>query len=68
VSESSKDFGVDINSVDGIGNNYENFVWEPIIVRKNALSSATEVDILFHFCTLKKLEYFQKSPIFSFSN
>lgn len=31
--------GVDINQ--GIGNNYESFVWEPELVKINALKAAT---------------------------
>lgn len=31
--------GVDINN--GIGNSYENFVWEPLMVKVNALKAAT---------------------------
>lgn len=31
--------GVDINN--GIGNSYESFVWEPLMVKVNALKAAT---------------------------
>jgi len=34
-------FGVDINS-ESISNNYENFVWEPALVKINILSASTE--------------------------
>jgi len=34
-------FGVDINS-ESISNNYENFVWEPALVKINVLSASTE--------------------------
>lgn len=34
-------YGVDINSED-IGDNYENFVWEPTLIRRNAIASASE--------------------------
>jgi len=36
-----RNFGVDCINV-GIMNTYENFVWEPVMVKENALSSATE--------------------------
>jgi len=32
--------GVDINN--GIGNSFESFVWEPAVVKINALKAATE--------------------------
>lgn len=38
-------FGVDIKN-DGICDCYENFVWEPKLVRKNALSAATQAACL----------------------
>jgi T-complex protein 1 subunit eta len=34
-------YGVDINKED-IGDNYENFVWEPTLIRRNAIASAAE--------------------------
>ena len=40
-----KFFGVDVNSQSGIINTYTNFIWEPIIVRQNALAAATEVKL-----------------------
>lgn len=42
-SKDGKWFGVDINSKSGICNAYEKFIWEPMIVRMNALIAATEV-------------------------
>jgi chaperonin GroEL (HSP60 family) len=38
-----KNYGVDVNSASGIINTYTAFIWEPIIVKQNALSAATEV-------------------------
>lgn len=38
-------FGVDINSED-IANNFENFVWEPALVKRNALTAASEAACL----------------------
>ena len=35
-----KFLGVDMNN--GLGNSYENFVWEPAMVKINALKAATE--------------------------
>ena len=36
-------YGVDIHDQFGVGNCYTNFVWEPIVVKKNALAAACEV-------------------------
>lgn len=41
--DENKWFGVDVNSAAGIIDTYSSFVWEPTLVRRNALSSATEV-------------------------
>jgi T-complex protein 1 subunit eta len=41
--DENKWFGVDVNSQLGIIDTYQSFVWEPTLVRRNALSSATEV-------------------------
>jgi T-complex protein 1 subunit eta len=38
-------FGIDFNKED-IGNNFDEFIWEPALVKINALSSATEAAIL----------------------
>jgi len=35
--------GVDVNSASGICDTYQNFIWEPILVKQNALSAACEV-------------------------
>ena len=44
VEENGRMFGVDVNSALGIQNAHENFVWEPLQVKKNIIISATEVD------------------------
>ena len=38
-------FGVGINSADGICDAHEEFIWEPLIVKLNAIVAATEVFI-----------------------
>lgn len=38
-----KFYGVDINSNIGITNTYNIYVWEPIVVKQNALNAAAEV-------------------------
>lgn len=65
--EEGKYFGVDINSASGICNTYTAFIWEPIVVKQNALSAACEVKKknwklfkkkfrrLARFCLLMKL-------------
>lgn len=40
--EDSKYIGVGIDSPDGICNTYDKFIWEPVLVKYNALSAATE--------------------------
>lgn len=57
VTETSKNYGVNINAADGTGDNYDNFVWEPIIVRKNALSAATEAA-----CTILSIDETVRNP------
>lgn len=42
VEKDGRFFGVDVNSSKGIQNAYENFVWEPLQVKKNIFISATE--------------------------
>ena len=44
-----KDYGIDINDFYGIGNTFENYVWEPIVVKRNALAAAVEVIIYIYF-------------------
>lgn len=39
-------FGVDVDGASGIQDNYEAFVWEPSLVKINAISSATEAACL----------------------
>lgn len=39
-------FGVDVDGTTGIRDNYEAFVWEPTLVKVNAISSATEAACL----------------------
>ncbi|KAH9849279.1 chaperonin Cpn60/TCP-1 family [Lenzites betulinus] len=39
-------FGVDVDGVEGIRNNLDAFVWEPSLVKVNAISSATEAACL----------------------
>jgi T-complex protein 1 subunit eta len=43
---SGKWYGVDVDGVDGIRDNYEAFVWEPSLVKVNAISSAAEAAAL----------------------
>jgi T-complex protein 1 subunit eta len=42
-------FGVDVNSQNGLLDAYESFIWEPLIIKTNALASATEVSY-WTFC------------------
>ena len=39
-------FGVDVDGAEGIRNNLDAFVWEPSLVKINAISSATEAACL----------------------
>ena len=39
-------FGVDVDGPDGIRNNLDAFVWEPSLVKVNAINSATEAACL----------------------
>ena len=39
-------FGVDVDGVSGVRDNMEAFVWEPSLVKNNAISSATEAACL----------------------
>lgn len=47
--------GVDINT--GVGNNYENYVWEPELVKINALKAATEAA-----CTILSIDETVRNP------
>lgn len=51
----NKYLGVDINN--GIGNTYENFVWEPAMVKVNALKAATEAA-----CTILSIDETVRNP------
>merc|ERR1712160_195821 len=42
VDSDGKYWGVDVDSVSGIQNAYEGYVWEPLNIKKNILTSATE--------------------------
>lgn len=53
----SKYFGVDINSDEGVCNTYKKFVWEPTLVKINAISSATEAA-----CTILRIDETVKNP------
>lgn len=39
-------YGVDVDGADGIRDNYEAFVWEPSLVKVNAIGSAAEAACL----------------------
>lgn len=41
--------GVGINSADGLTNAYKEYIWEPVLVKKNALIAATEVTIIINY-------------------
>ncbi|KAL9716309.1 T-complex protein 1 subunit eta [Leucoagaricus gongylophorus] len=45
-AKGEKWYGVDVDGVEGIRDNYETFVWEPSLVKLNAISSATEAACL----------------------
>lgn len=45
TSSEGRWFGVDIQS-GSIADNYENFVWEPTLIKLNAISAATEAACL----------------------
>ncbi len=47
--------GVDINN--GIGNSFESFVWEPAVVKINALKAATEAA-----CTILSIDQTVRNP------
>merc|ERR1712072_242260 len=42
VDSDGKHYGVDVDGTTGIQNTYEGFVWEPLNIEKNILTSATE--------------------------
>ena len=45
-ANNEKWYGVDVDGASGIRDNYEAFVWEPSLVKSNAISSATEAACL----------------------
>lgn len=47
--------GVDVNN--GIGNSFESFVWEPAIVKINALKASTEAA-----CTILSIDETVRNP------
>eukprot|EP01015_Nassula_variabilis_P018226 TRINITY_DN295_c0_g1_i4.p1 TRINITY_DN295_c0_g1~~TRINITY_DN295_c0_g1_i4.p1 ORF type:complete len:568 (-),score=159.24 TRINITY_DN295_c0_g1_i4:157-1860(-) len=57
LNEDGKYYGVDVNSQDGVINTYEAFIWEPQVVKLNALSSATEAA-----CTILSIDETVKNP------
>jgi len=52
-----KEFGVDIVGESGICNTYESFVWEPALVKINALNAATEAA-----CTILSIDETVRNP------
>lgn len=54
-NEQSMYIGVDINS--GVGNNKIAFVWEPLLVKVNALKAATEAA-----CTILSIDETVRNP------
>jgi len=57
VDEDGKFYGVDVDSTSGIQNTYEGFVWEPLNIKKNILTSATEAA-----CNLLSIDETIKNP------
>ncbi|KAM3137832.1 hypothetical protein pb186bvf_010075 [Paramecium bursaria] len=55
--DEGKWFGVDINGPTGICDTYETFVWEPALVKRNALCSATEAA-----CAILSIDETVKNP------
>lgn len=55
--EEGEHFGVDINGVSGICNTYDAFIWEPALVKINALSAATEAA-----CTILSIDETVRNP------
>jgi T-complex protein 1 subunit eta len=60
MGSEGKHYGVNVHNQSGIINTYDNFVWEPTLVKQNALTAATEVFIYFF--------YFYKYFIYLFNN
>lgn len=57
VNDEGENFGVDVNGPTGITNTYESFVWEPTLVKINALSAATEAA-----CTILSIDETVRNP------
>ena len=49
--------GVDINNSIGVGNSYTSFIWEPAVVKINALKAATEAA-----CTILSIDETVRNP------
>lgn len=56
-NDDGESFGVDVNGTTGICNTYESFVWEPTLVKINALSAATEAA-----CTILSIDETVRNP------
>lgn len=57
IDEDGKHYGVDVDSTTGIQNTYEGFVWEPLNIKKNILTSATEAA-----CSVLSIDETIKNP------
>jgi len=57
VDDDGKHFGVDVDSNIGIQNTYKGFVWEPLNIKKNVLTSATEAA-----CSILSIDETIKNP------
>lgn len=57
VDEDGKHYGVDVDAVSGIQNSYEGFVWEPLNIKRNVLTSATEAA-----CSVLSIDETIKNP------
>jgi len=56
-AEHEKHFGVGINNIDGICNAYDDFIWEPLMVKVNSISAATEAS-----CTILSIDETVTNP------
>lgn len=57
VDKDGRHFGVDVDGPTGIQNTYEGFVWEPLNIKKNILTSATEAA-----CSVLSIDETVKNP------
>jgi len=57
MDKDGRHFGVDVDSATGIQNTYLNFVWEPLNIKKNILTSATEA-----VCSVLSIDETVKNP------